>query len=187
MKKEIKKKTKNIKRKSAIKKEEYLAEWTAPEFINTKEEILWYYVSIGAAILMAFWSLFQKNLIVAITFFLLILVIAFQIRRKPKKIKCKIGLDKIIIGNAIYKYKSIKSFEIIQNDNFNLLKLKIKNSVLPIKEIQLAKQDPYYIRASLEYFLPEEKQKESLVNFENKDNLDDEYLSDEDFYKYLKK
>ncbi len=184
--KKIKEAINKSKRKS-VKKNEYLAEWTALEFTRTKEEIFWYYVSIGAAMLMIFWSLYQKNFIVTVTFFLLIVVVAFQISRKPKKIKCKIDLDGIIINDVIYKYNSIKSFEVIQNDDFNLLKFRLKNAILPVKEIQLAKQNPYYIRAALEYFLPEEEQKEALVGFENKNGLDDEYLSEEDFYEYLKK
>ena len=178
---------KNKNRKKSVKKNEYLAEWTAPEFTRTREEIFCYYVSIGAAALMIFWSLYQENFIVAVTFFLLIVVVAFQISHKPKNIKCKIGLDEIIIGDIIYKYSSLKSFEIIQNDDFNSLKFRLKNAILPVKEIQLAKQNPYYIRAALEYFLPEEEQKETLIGFENKNSLDDEYLSDEDFYEYLKK
>jgi hypothetical protein len=178
---------KNKSKKKSVKKGKYLAEWTAPEFVNSGEEIFWYYISIGASALMIFWSLYQKNLIITVTFSLLILVVVFQIIRKPKNIKCKIDLDKIIIGDAIYKYNDIKSFEVIQDDNFNVLKFRLKNAVLPVKEIQLAKQNPHYIRAALEYFLPEEEQKETLVGFEDKNSLDDEYLSDEDFYEYLKK
>lgn len=174
-------------RKKNEKKKEYLAEWTAPEFVRTREEIFWYYVSIGAAALMVFWSLYQKNLIVIVTFSLLILVVVFQIKREPKNVKYKIDLDGIIIDEAVYKYNSIKSFEVIQNDDFNLLKFRLKNAILPVKEIQLAEQDPYYIRAALEYFLPEEEQKEALVGFENENGSDDEYLSDEDFYEYLRK
>ncbi|MCK5123077.1 MAG: hypothetical protein KAQ87_02930 [Candidatus Pacebacteria bacterium] len=188
--KEINKKTRETIKKSKIKnikKEEYLAEWTAPEFVRTREEIFWYYLSVGAAVLMIAWSLSQKNLIVVATFSLLIIVVIFQISRKPKNIKCKIDLDGIIIGDVIYKYDDIKSFEVIQNDDFDLLKFRLKNAILPVKEIQLAKQDPYYIRAALEYFLPEEKQEETLVGFENKNSADEEYLSDEDFYEYLKK
>lgn len=181
------KETINKSKRKSVKKNEYLAEWTALEFTRTKEEIFWYYVSIGAAALMIFWSLYQKNLIVTVTFFLLIVVVVFQISRKPKNIKCKIDLDGIIIGDVIYKYDDIKSFEVIQNDDFNLLKFRLKNAILPVKEIQLAKQNPYYIRAALEYFLPEEEQKETLVGFENKNGLGDEYLSEEDFYEYLKK
>ena len=181
------KETINKSKRKSVKKNEYLAEWTALEFTRTKEEIFWYYVSIGAAALMIFWSLYQKNLIVTVTFFLLIVVVAFQISHEPKNIKCKIDLDGIIIGDVIYKYDDIKSFEVIQNDDFNLLKFRLKNAILPVKEIQLAKQNPYYIRAALEYFLPEEEQKETLVGFENKNGLDDEYLSEEDFYEYLKK
>jgi len=185
----INKKTKEAVKKSGrkkIKKDEYLAEWTALEFSRTREEVFWYYVSIAAAVLMIIWSLYQKNFIVAVTFSLLILVVAFQISRKPKNTKCKIGLNGIIIGDVIYRYDDLKSFEVVQSDDFNLLKFRLKNAILPVKEIQLARQNPYYIRAALEYFLPEEKQKESLVGFENKSGTDDEYLSDEDFYEYLK-
>jgi len=187
-------KIKSAKSKEAIKKsgrkkikKECLAEWTALEFVRTREEIFWYYLSIGAAMLMIIWSLSQKDFIVVLVFTLLTIIVIFQIKHKPKKIKCKIGLDGIIIGDVRYKYNNLKSFEVIRGDDFNLLKFRLKNAILPVKEIQLAKQNPYYIRAALEYFLPEEEQKETLIGYENKNNADEEYLSEEDFYEYLDK
>ena len=175
-------------RESKKKEDKYLAEWTAPEFVRTKEEIFWYYLSVGAAVLMILWSLYQGNLIVVITFALLIVVVIFQLNHQPENVEYKIDLDGIIMDGKIYRYDDLKSFEVIENDNFAVLKFRIKNAILPVKEIQLGNQDPRYIRAALEYFLPEEEQKETLVGYEKKNNFDEEeYLSDEEFYEYIKK
>ncbi|MCK4525235.1 MAG: hypothetical protein KAU07_02270, partial [Candidatus Andersenbacteria bacterium] len=96
----------------------------------------------------------------------------------------KIDLDGIVFGGMFYRYKDIKSFEVIEGEYFNVLKFKLRSSILPVKEIQIVDQDSRYIRAVLEHFLIEEEQKESLFGFEKENELD-EYFSKEDVDTYL--
>jgi len=154
----------------------YLAKWTAPEFIKTREEALFYYASAVLSFFMIIWSLLQQSFVTVATFALLIVVIVFHIKHEPRNIEYKIDLDGITKDGKLYKYNDIESFEIVQGENANILKFKLKNSILPSKEICLADQNSYYIHAALEYFLPEEKQKEALVNFEKKEEISEEEL-----------
>ena len=166
-------------------KETYLAEWTAPEFIKTNGEMLFYYASIAGSVLMIAWSFAQGSFVTVTTFVIVIAVVVFQIYRQPLDIECKIDLDGIILNGKLYRYNEIDSFEVIQSDESNALKFKLKNAFLPVKEVQLADQDPYYIRAALEHFLPEKKQKEALINYEKKSEFSED-ISEEEFYEYLK-
>jgi hypothetical protein len=182
---ESRKKSRTTKKENNKKENTCLAEWTAPEFIITRDEMLFYYASVILSVLMVVWSLYNSNFVTAITFFLLAVVVAFHIYRKPRKIKFIIDIDGLILDGKLYKYDEIESFEVVQGNDFDVLKFKLKNSILPSKEIHLFGQDPYYIRAALEYFLPEEKQRESLFNFEKGSDFKYGELSDEEFIEYL--
>ena len=166
-------------------KDTYLAEWTAPEFIKTNGEMLFYYASIVGSVLMIIWSFAQGSFVTVTTFIIVIIVVVFQIYRQPLDIECKIDLDGIILSGKLYRYDEIDSFEVIRGNESNALKFKLKNAFLPVKEVQLADQDPYYIRAALEHFLPEKKQKETLINYEKKKKFGED-MSEEEFEEYLK-
>jgi len=163
----------------------YFAKWTAPEFIKTNGEMLFYYASIVGSILMIIWSFRQGSFVTVTTFAIIIMVVVFQIYRQPLDVECKIDLDGIAMNLKLYRYNEIDSFEVIQGDENNVLKFKLKNAFLPVKEIQLEDQDPYYIRAVLEHFLPEKKQKETLINYEKKKEFGED-MSEEEFEEYLK-
>lgn len=167
------------KNKDGEKEDSNLAIWTAPEFIKTRGEMLLYYASTLVSVLMIFWSLLEGNYVVTTTFVLLTVVVLFYIFREPRDIECKIDFDGITIADRPYRYEQMESFEIFHGDGFNTLKFKLRNDFLPVKEIQLVTQDPQYIRALLEHFLPEEKQEESLVAFERKRDLDDDLSKEE--------
>jgi len=163
----------------------YFAKWTSPEFIKTNEETLFYYASIIGSVLMIIWFFLQGSFVTVTTFIIVIVVVVFQIYRKPLNVECKIDLDGIALNSRLYRYDEIDSFEVIQGDENNVLKFKLKNAILPVKEIQLMDQDPYYIRATLEYFLLEKKQKEMLFDYGKKSEFN-ENMSKEEFDEYLK-
>jgi len=180
--KELTAKKKRIRKDKKQKESEndYLAKWTAPEFIKNEEENLFYYASAVLSFFMVIWSFLEGNTIVAITFGLLIAVIVLHIFHKPRDIEYRIDLDGITVDDRLYRYSEIESFEIVQNEENSVLKFKLKNSLFPIKEIHLANQDPNYIYAALEYFLPEKEQEDSLISFEKEDESD-EYENSEKY------
>jgi hypothetical protein len=163
----------------------YFAKWIAPEHIKTEEDMIIYYASAILSVFAIFWFSFQGSFIVVITFLMLLIVVALHIYQKPRNIELKIDLDGIAFGSVFYKYINIESFEVAEEEYFNVLKFKLKNSILPVKEIQIVDQNPRYIRAVLENFLPEEKQHAALIGFKKKSEFD-EYFSEKDLDDYLK-
>lgn len=163
---------------------ECFAKWTAPEYIVTKEEDFLYKGGMVACAFMVIWSFLQGNYVVTVAFLLAIVVIALHLFSEPRDIEYQINIDGIIIGDRLYDYKNIQSFEV--DADFDLLKFKSKNAFFPIKEIYIADHDPLYIRAVLENFLFEEKQEATLVSYKKNGDFNKEEMSDEEFYKYLK-
>ncbi|MCK4799441.1 hypothetical protein KAS31_00505 [Candidatus Parcubacteria bacterium] len=172
------------KKKKKMEESSYFAEWVSPEHIRTKQDMIIYYASAVLSVFAIIWFYFQGSFIVVMTFLALLFVTILYIYQEPRDVEIKIDLDGIIFGSMIYKYIDIESFEVVEGEYFNVLKFKLKNSILPVKEIQIVDQDSRYIRAVLEYFLPEERQNETLFGFEKKNDLD-EYLSEEDVNSYL--
>ena len=163
----------------------YFAKWIAPEHIKTREDVIIYYASAILSVFAIIWFYFQGSFIVVVTFSMLLVVIALHIYQQPRNIELKIDLDGIAFGDMLYKYVNIESFEVVEGEYFDVLKFKLRNSILPVKEIQIIDQNPRYIRAVLENFLPEEKQHAALIGFKKKNDFD-EYFSEEDFNDYLK-
>lgn len=163
----------------------HLARWTAPNFILTNGEVLVYKLSAAGSPFMIVWSILQGSYIVSITFFLALGVSIMHLVRKPVAMECLIDLDGIKMGDKLYKYNQIESFEI--DEEAKVLKFKLKNAFLPLKEVYLEDQNPNYIRAVLEYFLPEEKQEATLVSRGKNVSSGAEEVSDEEFLSYLRK
>ncbi len=163
----------------------YFAKWIAPEHIKTEEDVIIYYASAILSVFAIIWFYFQGSFIVVVTFLMLLIVVALHICQKPRNIELKIDLDGIAFGGMLYKYANIESFEVAEEEYFNVLKFKLRNSILPVKEIQIIDQNPRYVRAVLENFLPEEKQQAALIGFKKKNDFD-EYFSEKDFEDYLK-
>lgn len=163
----------------------HLAKWTAPSFVLTNSEVLIYRLCAIGSPLMVIASIFQGNHIVSITFFLAFFVSVMQLVKKPVAMECLIDLDGIKMGDKLYGYRSIESFEV--DEEVNMLKFKLKNAIMPVREIYLEDQDPNYIRAVLEYFLPEEKQEAVLLSRERKGETGEGDMSDEELLSYLDK
>lgn len=163
----------------------HLAKWIAPNFILTNAEALIYKLCAAGSPFMVIWSILQGSYIVSITFLLAFCVSLMHLMRKPEAMEYLIDLDGIKMGDRLYKYGLIESFEI--DEEAKVLKFKLKNAFLPLKEIYLEDQDPNYIRAVLEYFLPEEKQDAVLLSRENKAVADQEEMSDAELLSYLEK
>jgi len=164
-------------------KDAHLAKWISPTFVLTNAEALTYKICAGCSPFMVIWSVLQESYIVSITFMLVFAVSLLHLARKPEAIECVIGLDGIKLGDKLYEYGAIESFEI--NEESKVLKFKLKSAFLPLKEAYLEDQDPHYIRALLEYFLPEEKQ-EAVILSREKNNSEDE-ISNEELFSYLEK
>ncbi|MBW6441202.1 hypothetical protein K0B03_04230 [Patescibacteria group bacterium] len=160
------------------------AKWIAPEHIKTKEDMILYYGGSVLSLIAIGYFAFQGSFIPVFTFTMMLIVLIMHILQEPREIEYKIDLDGISIGDRLYKYANIQSFQVIEDEEYSLLKFKLKNFVLPVKTLFLIDLDPLYIRAILENFLVEDVLSESLVNYEKKDDAS-EYISDEDIERLI--
>lgn len=163
----------------------HLAKWIAPNFILTNQEVLVYRLCVAGSPFMFIWSILGGNFISAITFLLAFTVCVEHLVRKPEKMEYILDIDGIKMGGKKYAFDKIESFEV--DDEARIMKFKLKNAFLPQREIYLEDQDPNYIRAVLEYFLPEEKQEAVISSRNAHDDLSDEAMTDEEMLSYLEK
>ena len=174
--------------KKAIKEakddEQNFAKWIAPEHIKTLRDMVIYYFSAVLAIIAIIHFVLQGSFIPVFTFTMMLIVLGIYIYQKPHDVEYKIDLDGISIDDKLYRYHQIKLFQVIEDEEYSVLRFELKNSVLPVKTIYLINQDPLYIRAVLENFLLEKELTESLLNFEKEDDIDD-CISDEELYDYM--
>ena len=174
--------------KKTIKKAEdedpNFAKWIAPEHIKTLRDMVIYYFSAALSIIAIVHFVLQGSFIPVLTFMMMLVVLGIYMYQKPRDIEYKIDLDGISVDDKLYRYRQIKLFQVIEDEEYSVLKFELKNSILPIKTIYLIDQDPLYIRAVLDNFLHENELTESLLNFEKKDDIDD-YVSDDELYDYM--
>ncbi|MCK5413598.1 MAG: hypothetical protein KAI57_04470 [Candidatus Pacebacteria bacterium] len=181
--------TKKEEKKSIKKKNpenSYFAKWSAPEHVISKEDLTLYYIAIALSIIAIAWYFMQGSFVVVMTFSVLLVVILLQIVITPREIEYMIDLDGISFGNILHRYSDVDSFEVEVRENANILKIKSNSAFLPIKEINLGNQDPYYIRAVLENFLTEKNLEATLFSF-GKTETEDEYFSDEELEEFIEK
>ena len=170
--------------KKAEDDESNFAKWIAPEHIKTLRDMVIYYFSAVLALIAIVHFVLQGSFIPVFTFMMMLIVLAIYIYQQPRDVEYKIDLDGISVDDKLYRYREIKSFQIIEDEEYSILKFESKNSVLPVKTIYLIDQDPLYIRAVLENFLLENELTESLIGFGKKDDIDDD-ISDEVLYNYM--
>ncbi len=162
----------------------YFAKWTSPEHVMSKEDSFMYYIAVFLSLVAVVWYLFQGGFIVVLTFSVLLVVILLQLFITPRHIEYLIDLDGITISDILYPYRDVDSFEVDIREDTHILRIKLKSAFLPVKDINLGDQDPYYIRAVLENFLVESNIEATLFSF-GKEDPDDEYFSDEELEKFI--
>ena len=181
--------TKKEEKKSIKKKnpeDSYFAKWSASEHVISKEDLTLYYIAITLSIIAIAWYFMQGSFVVVMTFSILLIVILLQLFIVPREVEYTIDLNGISFGSILHRYSDINFFEVEIRENSNILKIRLNTSFLPIKEINLGDQDPYYIRAVLENFLTEKNLEATLFSF-GKTEQDDEYFSDEELEEFIEK
>jgi hypothetical protein len=168
--------------------ERYFAEWQERDFIRSKEETYVYYLALIVSPLVIFWAYQAQNTMTMLMFFVVMVVVIFELRSQPQLLDHKISIDGILIGDRLYKFVDIESFGMTEKEGVNIVRIKLKDSFLPVKDVVLASgQDVRFIRALLRYFLPEREQAATLFNFGGeRKNLSKDELIDQQVREYLK-
>jgi hypothetical protein len=166
--------------------EGFFLKWIGKDFLRTAFENHFYFFSLAVSILMAAWEYYNHNSIAVITFVLLIFVIVFELISQPKDIDYGISIDGFLIGDRLYRFEGVRSFELIKRGDSDVIRIQLRNSFFPIKELILSgEQDMIYLQNLLEYFLPEEKMADALFNFGGSERSADEEFINQKVDEYL--
>lgn len=127
-----------------------LMTWTPQEYEFQEKEENWYLTGgITAAIFIAGAIVF-RNYLMAVTFFLLAVVIYIYAERKPKRILVELKEFGIRVNTTFYKYRDLTKFWIVYRPgDVKTLNIETNNVFNPVVAIQIENQDPNQIREIL--------------------------------------
>lgn len=176
------------KRSGGLKAEKkYFAKWKERDFVRSGGETFFYYVSFFATLVTMIWFFMEGNLLSFMTFGVLLVVIVFELKAESHEVEYQIDIDGILIDGKLYKFDEMDSFQIVEVKGRNVIKLRLKNSIFPMRELYLNEnQDLKYMQAVMEYFLPEKRQDDMLFNFKNENSLTQEEAINKKVDEYLK-
>jgi|GEM_PF-2518340 hypothetical protein len=162
--------------------DEYFVKWTGKSFIPRQWEKSFYQVCLIASAAVVLWSISDGSWLQAVTFLALAATLVLELKDEPRDIGYEINIDGIVIDGKLYRFEDIRSFDLGKKNGFDVIKLRMKHMLLPMRELHLAEgQDVLYIETLLEYFLPKEAHKDTLFDFGKKDEKNSEELAEEEF------
>lgn len=160
--------------------EKYFIRWTGKSFLKSREDTLFYKVSLAVALGIILWGIKDGSWLSVVTFLTLAVIIIYELKDEPTDIDYEINIDGISIGGRLYRFDDIHSFDIVQKKESYIVKIQLRDSFLPTKELHLVPgQDLVYIETLLEYFLPREAHEEMLFNFRKSPEVRREMTEDE--------
>lgn len=142
-----------------------LLHWQGPEYEHYPKEKTWY--SVAGLILSAIviYALVTNSPIMAITFVLIGVVGYIQLEKFPRVLDFKVTHDGVMAGKELYEFDNIKSFWIFyEPPHTKILSLHTDAMLTPFIHIPVHQIDPVKLREILLDFVPEEKQKPTLVD-----------------------
>lgn len=168
--------------------EQYFLKWQSVDFVRTVEADYLYRAAIILAVIVILWSLWQGNYFSALPFALMIAVVIFELNSQPRAVNYAVNMDGVLMDGKLLPFSKIQSFDIITKGDLEVVRLKMRNAIFPLKEIFLAEgMDLLYVKALFEHFLPEERQEERLFNFETRQEVSEEDELDRAIDKYIQK
>lgn len=157
----------------------FFLRWTARDFVRAQGESMFYLLALVVSGAVIVWDWNSGSPITLMTFIMLMLVIVLELRKQPRDIEYGISIDGFHIGELLYLFEDVRSFELVDRDGHCVVRIQLKSAFFPVKDLVLPPDaDLVYLRTLLEYFMPEERQKDSLFNFGTKgDTVEDEFVN----------
>lgn len=127
-----------------------LFSWTPLEYEFQEKEENWYLTGGVAAALLIAGAIIFRNYLMAVTFFLLAVVVYIYAERKPKRIQVQLKEFGVRVNTSFYKYRDLTKFWIVYRPgDVKTLNFETSNLFNPVLTIQLEDQDPNQIRELL--------------------------------------
>lgn len=144
---------------------EVLIEWQGPEYEHHPKEKKWYLVASLIIAAIVIYALVNNSPIMAILFILIGIVGYIQLEKPPRLLNFKVTHDGVWAGNELYDFDDIKSFWIFyEPPHTKILSLHIDAILTPYIHIPVHQIDPVELREVLMDFVPEEKQKPTIID-----------------------
>jgi len=136
-----------------------LFEWRAAEHIHRPKTQRWFMtLALVAAIVVIILAL-TLNIIGAITLAFVCGLIYVMAQRKPRTLRYRIMVDGVAIGNTLYQFEDLSSFNIIYEPNeTKVLLIRSSRPFSGLIAMELGATDPNDLRDMLLEFLPEDQQ-----------------------------
>jgi len=147
------------------KNKEILLEWQGPEYEHYPKEKKWYLVASLILSAIIIYALIINSPIMAITFVLIGVIGYIQLEKSPRILSFKITHEGIFAGKDFFDFDNIKSFWIFyQPPHTKILSLHSDAILMPYVHIPVHQIDPVKLREILLDFIPEKKQKPSVID-----------------------
>ncbi len=139
-------------------------EWNPLEFREMARGDNWYlWLGVITAILITIFIL-TKTYIVAVTFFLVAVVLVMFAQKPSKRVRVRLTDTGIEIRDKFYPYHSLKSFWILyEPPHITTLNFEQKSKVTLNINVEIENEDPVAIRDILLQYLPEDEEKEEDI------------------------
>lgn len=133
--------------------------WSAAEFSQYKKSTNWYLIIAFSAVILIIVFVWLQNYTAAGVVFAAGLALFAQANARPKKVRCEIYSDGVVIGDKAYAYGSLKSFWIIFGES-QMVRLQPQGKFAASINVPISKnEDPEQIRLYLAKHLPEDEDK----------------------------
>ena len=140
-------------------------DWIAPEFEYEEKDVLWFWGSIIAAVLIFAIAVWQKNFLFGLFTILAEILILVWGAHEPRQINFKLGENGLEIGKERkYSFQELESFSIDKDwvDNGAELQLKIRGRLKSALKIIVPSEKISEVRSMLENRLSEKDPEHSI-------------------------
>lgn len=142
-----------------------LIEWQGPEYEHFPKEKRWYMIASLILAVIVMYALINNSPIMAITFILIGIVGYIQLEKAPRLLTFKVTHDGVMAGKELYDFDNIESFWIFyEPPHTKILSLRVNALLTPYIHIPVHQIDPVKLREVLLDFVPEKKQKPTLID-----------------------
>lgn len=142
-----------------------LMHWQGPEYEHYPKEKVWYAVATVLLAAIIIYALVTNSPIMAITFVMIGIVGYIQLEKSPRVLDFRVTIDGVMAGDELYEFDNIKSFWIFyEPPHIKILSLHTDALLTPFIHIPVHQVDPVKLREILLEYVPEEKQKPTLVD-----------------------
>ncbi len=136
--------------------------WNTVEYRHRPKSTEWFWALGIISIAGAFAAILVGNVLFAALIIIGSFLVALFSARTPEKIKVSLAKQGIFVGEQLHPYASLESFCLLYEEKPVLLKIEMKNPIMPHISIQIENIHPDNVRIFLSNLLEE---KETNLSF----------------------